>query len=210
MSLDPSWAEAEKDDHTILALVDHMIINANRCNEYVGFVSNYYRSADPRSEVRISIEVSLRRAGLLPGSRVYDEIDRIKKKDQNRGDVIMGNKIEIGSIGSINANVVNFGTMRDAAKDSLYQIDHRHVIAPIQKDIDRFIDLVDVNPDIPDDLKLEAVTAIKEIAQAEPGKVQGLATRAIESVQKVATAAKSSAEIVEAAQKIAEVLQSVF
>lgn len=205
-----SWAEVEKDDHTVLALIDHMIINASRSNDYVGFVSSYYRNADPRSEVRISIEVSLRRAGLLPGSRVYDEIDRIRKSDKNRGDVVMGNKIEIGSIGAINANVVNFGTMRDAAKDSLYQIDHRHVIAPIQKDIDRFIDLVDVNPDIPDDLKLEAVTAIKEIAQAEPGKVQGLATKAIESVQKVATAAKSSAEIVEAAQKIAEVLQSVF
>lgn len=205
-----SWAEAEKDDHIILALVDHMIMNAGRCNEYVGFVSGYYRSVEPRSEARISVEVSLRRAGLLPGSRVYDEIDRIRKKDQTRGDVVMGNKVEIGSIGAINANVVNFGTMRDAAKDSLYQVDHRHVIAPIQKDIDRFIDLVDVSPDIPDDLKLEAVTAIKEIAQAEPGKVQGLATKAIESVQKVATAAKSSVEIVEAAQKIAEVLQSVF
>jgi hypothetical protein len=204
------WAKQEADTHIYLALIEHMIYNVIDCNDYLEFIVSYYRKLDAFSSERMYIEVSVMRAGLGQGAKLYNTLNKIKSTAWERGDVVMGNKIEIRNIGSINANVVNFGTMRDAAKDSLYQVDHRHLIAPIQKELDRFIDLVEADPAVDEGLKFEAVQSIKEIAMAEPSKVQGLAVKALATIQKVSSAAKGSAEIVEAAQRIVEVLKSVF
>ena len=81
--------------------------------------------------------------GLNSQSKLSQNIRALKLQSRLGGDVVMGNKIEIGSIGSINANVVNFGTMREAAKESLYQVDHRHLVAPVRDDLVKFLDMLE-------------------------------------------------------------------
>lgn len=202
------WLENNSDDGVRAALLEHMVRHADQCTEYESYIIQCYKEGEKKDPDILQLEATKK---LLPIEKIIDlnkKIDAVKVPSVVYGDVIMGNKIKFGDISGINANVVNFGEMRDAVKDSLYQADHRHLVAPIKDELAKFLDQISQSTEIDDSTKQEAIEALGELSTADSSKIKNATEKAVSAIKNVAGAAKSSSEIVESASKILEFLNT--
>lgn len=200
------WVEGESDTATRSALIEHMILYHSKCSDYEQEIIRIYQESLEGAIDRLEIQLSIKRYLSTSSNNLAKKIMMFENTKNIRGDLVMGNKIDIGSIGDINAKVVNLGEMRDAVVDSLQHTDHRNILAPIKKEVEQFIDMLASDTDLEKEVKFEAIKSIEEVSASDSGSMKSTAEKAFSAIKKVESAANSSKAIVSSATKIIEIL----
>lgn len=198
------WKSEEKNNQIADVLLTHIARNCDRCAKYREYLlDNLTIFAQHEASARVLKTVFYRDV------RRYNKfLSEMRKFDQRKVEIIMGNKIQMGDV-SITGGTVAFGDMKIGVVNQLHELDHNHPLAPAASEIERLFTLIEANKAIPADAKSEVAKAITEVAQAKPEDRPGIAKRTLAVLRGLADGTKSIANIGDNTADISEHIERI-